>query len=259
MLDTSKPCYLFFDFDGTVYVDRTIKEETLHAMLEVQKMGHKLIMNTGRSYSEVRISPAAFSVPWDGYVLGAGDIRFEGKSLLRKTVSLSDAEKWLQYCMRHRLDLICAGEHYSVKYALKSHPQPFTDRETEQLLQALRADYAFNVICKMTVLQPLVESELPDTELTVISQHYADIFPKNCDKGLAILLFCQSTGVSIDQCICFGDSLNDIAMFSVCPTSVCMKQSPEALIKLATYHAQTDLGVAEGIRHYFMKNKKYFF
>ena len=58
-------------------------------------------------------------------------------------------------------------------------------------------------------------------------------------------------GVSLDQCVGFGDSSNDVDMLRVCPTGICMKNSPQALIDVATYHAKTENGVAEGLHMLF--------
>ena len=80
---------------------------------------------------------------------------------------------------------------------------------------------------------------------------YADIFAPGCNKGTALKLFCEKAEIPLSQCVCFGDSENDLDVFRVCPTSICMKHAPEALASLATYHAKTDFGVAEGIRYLF--------
>ena len=94
--------------------------------------------------------------------------------------------------------------------------------------------------------------ECPVTNLTVTSMgHFYDIFAKDCTKGTAIKDFCEKLDTPILQCVCFGDGLNDVTAFQVCPTSVCMKNVPEQLSDIATYHAKTDFGVAEGIRYLF--------
>ena len=250
-MNPSKTCYLFFDFDGTVYTDHKIADETMNAMKAVQAMGHKLILNTGRSYGEAMLSPVLFEVPWDGFVLGAGDIRYRGRELLSATVPIEDAEQWMYYCMRHRFDLVYGGQEGAVFYRFHSHPEPFSETEIADCISTLRAESFKNPLTKLTILQKPNPTDLPKTDQNVILQHYADIFPKGCDKGSAICRFCRETGAPLAQCICFGDSLNDIDMFRVCPTSVCMNTAPTELIDLATYHATTNLGVAEGLQYLF--------
>ena len=250
-MDTQKTCYLFFDFDGTVYTDHTISEQTRNALATVQAMGHRLIVNTGRSYGEAMLSPVFFEIPWDGFILGAGDIRYKGRELFEETVPLADAEEWLLYSMRHRYDLVYAGHDRCVIFRFREHTAPFTEREIAEQLAALRRENKTNPLTKMTVLQKPDTRDMPKTGQNVIVQHYADIFPKGYDKGSAIRRFCDALHVPLTQCACFGDSLNDLAMFAVCPVGICMKHAPDALIALSAYHAQTEQGVAEGLQYLF--------
>ena len=75
---------------------------------------------------------------------------------------------------------------------------------------------------------------LPRTRLNpLVHPQYLEVFGEDCDKGRAILRYCELFGISIEQCACFGDSMNDYAMFKACPISVCMKNSPVELTKIA--------------------------
>lgn len=245
-----KKCCLFFDFDGTVYVNKKIAKETKSAMLAAQRAGHKLILNTARAYGEAILVPALFEIPWDGFIFGASDIRFEGRTLFFRTIPVEDAVQWMRYGIQYHLSIVYGGRERAVFYDFKNHIEPFSEEEICETVAAFRAETEVNPLTKMMLLN-LPSEPFPKTEQTVILQQYADIFPNGCNKGDAIRIFCREARVSIEQCVCFGDSPNDVDMFKVCPTSVCMKPSPEELIRLATYHATTDLGVAEGLQVLF--------
>lgn len=252
-MDKTKPCYLFFDYDGTVYVDRIIPDATLNAMLAAQRMGHKLIMNTGRSWGEAAYNKLAFTVvPWDGTVNGGGDIRFEGKMLVEHTVPTEEAHKWLDYAMEKRATFIVGGQKKRVDFDLSDHPEPFTEEERQKLYAEVDAVMEWNPPTKLTLLPGLDLSDAPESALTVIGMdHYVDLFSVGCDKGTTIHEFCKATGAEMEQCICFGDSENDVEMFRVCPTSIAMAHAPKCLTELATYHAKSDLGVVEGLSWLF--------
>ena len=253
-MDKTKPCYLFFDYDGTVYVDLIIPEKTLQSMLAAQAMGHKLIMNTGRSWGEAAYNPFAFTViPWDGTVCGGGDIRWGGKMLVEHTVSRAEAVKWMNWAMEHRYLFIIGGQHKRVDFDFPNHVGEFTDADRAEQLAKLDAVMAENPATKLTLLPGLAEDAvIPETELTVISMdHYVDLFAPGCNKGRTIREFCETMGADINQCVCFGDSENDVDMFRVCPTSIAMKHAPKCLTDLATYHAKTDRGVVEGLNWLF--------
>ena len=252
-MDKTNPCYLFFDYDGTVYVDKIIPEKTLQAMKAAQAMGHKLIMNTGRSWGEAAYNKYAFTViPWDGTVCGGGDIRMGGKMLVEHTVSREEALNWMFWAMEKRYLFIVGGQHGRVDFDFSEHAEEFTEEERAENIAKLDAVMGKNPATKLTLLPGLGENEIPETELTVITMdHYVDLFAPGCDKGTTIREFCEAMGVDIDQCICFGDSENDVEMFRACPTSIAMAHAPKCLTDLATYHAKSELGVVEGLNWLF--------
>ena len=251
-MDKSKTCYLFFDLDGTVYINKEIPKENRKAMKAVQKLGHKLILHTGRSYASVQGIKEALDFSWDGMILGASDLRFEGKVLEQQRISKQDCFAWLAYALRHHATIVYGGADILMGFSLSKHPEPFTEAEIEQYKQELDQNYEVHSISKLTVYGVLDQADLPETALTVVQlATYVDIFPAGCDKGPAIQRFCELLDVPLEQCACFGDSENDLAMFRVCSTSVCMKNAPTELVTLATHHAETDLGVAEGLHKLF--------
>ena len=254
-LDTTKPCYLFFDLDGTVLThDRRLEQETLDAMLRVQAMGHKLIMNTGRSRGGYMRSnaDAARVIPWDGTCFSASDIIFEGELLYENGVSLNDFTVWLEYCMEKRLDLWYCGRSYQQLFDFSKYASPMTETEREGWRQTAKTLFAENVLTNVSVMAVLDGDDLPESGLCICQlPTYADLFPAGCSKGEVVRIFCEKMGVSLDQCVGFGDSNNDVDMLRVCPTGVCMKNAPQTLIDVATYHAKTENGVAEGLRMLF--------
>ncbi|WP_409440770.1 HAD family hydrolase [Lentilactobacillus hilgardii] len=50
----------------------------------------------------------------------------------------------------------------------------------------------------------------------------------------------------------FGDQNNDLSMFSLADYGISMKQSSDQLKQRATYIADSDHGVLEGLHHYHL-------
>ena len=71
--------------------------------------------------------------------------------------------------------------------------------------------------------------------------------PLDFSKGRAIAETAQALGASIEDCIAFGDSRNDLAMLEACPVSVAMMKAPEHVNKACTL--VTDLPEQDGILH----------
>ena len=253
-MDTAKTCYLFFDLDGTVIThDRKLPRENLDAMLRAQALGHKLILNTGRSqagYMRTNAS-AAHSIPWDGKCFSASDIFYEGRLLYENRVAWEDFSAWFEYCIEHRRDLWYCGRKDQVLFDFTKFCSPMTESEKAEWRLKAEREFEENVLTNISIMGVL-DRELPQTGLGICQlPKYADLFPAGCDKGRVVLTFCEKMGVSLEQCVGFGDSSNDIDMLKVCPTAICMKDSPQALIDVATYHAKTENGVAEGINKLF--------
>ncbi len=248
-MDKNQTCYLFFDLDGTVYLKGGIPDENLQAMRAAQALGHKLILNTGRSRGNTLPTAAVFDVPWDGMVFGGGaEIRWRDEMLFRQTVSTENCHAWLLYSLRQGRGITFGGSDSRLMF---ENPELALEENYDAFAAQLDEMLAVDCVTNLTV-RGILSSDYPQTGMTVIQMPtYVDVFPSKCDKGMAIKRFCELTGASLEQCVGFGDSQNDLEMFRVCPTGVCMKQAPTELVALSTYHAKTDFGVAEGLRYLF--------
>ena len=240
-MENQTPYYLFFDYDGTVCIEGSVPEENVRAMRTAQSMGHKLILNTGRAYGGYLTRLAIDShIPWDYMIFAGADIRQGERVLYRQLIPADRFWEWVQYAHRHQYRIVYGGEKELWSFDFENHPSSF-----DKILK-LQAE---NPQTKILIHARMDRSDMPQDDLTVIQMKtYADIFPAGCDKGSAIKRLCELTGASLSQCVCFGDSENDIDMFRVCPTGVCMKDSPKALSDLATYQTTEKYGVAEGLR-----------
>lgn len=252
--------YLFFDFDDTVFVDRVIPTENLNAMKVAQAAGHKLILNTGRSYGGLLQEPVALTVPWDGMILGAGDIRFEEEILLQERLPNETLFGWLEYCMDRGFVFGYGGEKRFIRLSFREYSAPVEEAKRAEFRDLLKKEINENgnPPTKISIYE---NSELfdrahipSDPRDIIFHPTFVEIYAPGCDKGSAIRKFCKLKGIELAQCVCFGDSLNDCAMFEVCPTSVCMDISHRELKKMSTYCAKTKYGVAEGISWLFGEN-----
>lgn len=251
-MNKHQTCYLFFDLDGTVYLKGSIPDENLQTMRAAQALGHKLILNTGRSRGNTLPSALVFDVPWDGMIFGGGaEIWWKNERVFRQTVCAEDCHAWLSYCVRQGRNITFGGSDSRLVFDLKKNPELAAKENYAVCAAQLNEMLAADCVTNLTVIGTL-PSDYPKTKMTVIQlSTYADIFPNECDKGKAINRFCELMGATLEQCVGFGDSQNDLEMFRVCPTGVCMKHSPAELVALSTYHAKTDIGVAEGLRYLF--------
>ena len=160
-MDTTKTCYLFFDLDGTVLTLRgRLEKETLDAMLAVQAMGHKLILNTGRSRGGYQLALEAHAIPWDGACFSSCDLFFEGRLLDENTVSRADLFAWLEYCMEQRIDIRYCGRQAQVLFDLSRYSAPLTEEDLSLLEQLQKSEVPVLILLNKCDLNTVWDTEL---------------------------------------------------------------------------------------------------
>ena len=99
-MDTSKTCYLFLDFDGTVFViGTTVPPETRDALKTVQRAGHQVILNTGRSRG---FAPGDVGIMWDGTIFGGADYTYRGERHSEHSLDPEEAQAWFRSAIRRK-------------------------------------------------------------------------------------------------------------------------------------------------------------
>lgn len=254
MVDTSKKCYLFFDWDGTVcaYM-RGVPKPVLDALGYARSLGHELILCTGRANGAF---PEEFRklFRWDAMIFGGADIFCDGKWLRRMVTPIEEILLWAEYAMRNRCPLRIGGQERLIFHD-EYQNDPIPAEKIPEELERLKKGLEGTIVTKMSIVCANADPKgFPKKSGMNIVRHptYIELFPHGCDKGDAIRYYCREKGASLSQCICFGDSVNDLSMFDACPTGVCMMSSSSVLTERSAFHARSaECGVAEGIYHFF--------
>lgn len=248
-MDTRKTCYLFLDYDGTVYLnEKIVPQETKDALKTVQSAGHQVLLNTGRSRGN---APEVSGIRWDGELYGGADYTYRGERRVLGSLEPQEGEAWFRSAMERRAWIHVECDRANRWFAFNREEEPLTQAQKDAYLREYRELVAPQTLMKLSVGVRTVEGE-PTAHIHVIDQKtYLELFPLGLDKGEILREFCGRYGIEREQCIAFGDSCNDLAAFEAAGESVAMKGSPEELEKAATYRAEGDSGVAEGIAHFF--------
>ena len=250
-MNTKEACYLFFDFDGTVFMGGEIPTEHREAMAAAQALGHQLILNTGRARGGLDFSKARYQgVNWDGMIFGGCDISYRGRRDHAHHLDEAAVLRWMDYAMEKEFWITLEGEEEVLRFHLDKEDFEPKKQGRDHLLGMAKALMQRTTVTKLSLGG--LDADAPVTAESVIKHdHYAEVLPRGRDKGVAVLDFCRIHSVDLEQCVCFGDSLNDLAVFHVCPTSICMKKSEDAVKQLATYCARGEFGVEEGLKWLF--------
>ena len=261
--------YLFFDFDGTLTVTReilekdgkkkrfsVIPEEHYNALLLAKAEGYRLFLCTGRAKGSLMHAFSAYpylkEIPWDGMICGASEMWYHGKQIAITVVSEEECMKWIDYAVVTKSEFHYNGTD---RWENLDFSRVEDAEEIERMKNMAREWIQCNPMTNCAIVPAVNLEKAPDSKMTVINMPtYSDLFAPNCNKGRAIVRFCELLGIPFEDTVCFGDSANDLDMFHACPIGICMANSPEELKSLAAYVAKGTYGVEEGI--YWLLGKK---
>ena len=84
-----------------------------------------------------------------------------------------------------------------------------------------------------------------------------DLNMNGCNKGSAIEKLCDIWNISLDECMAFGDSLNDFEMLKNVKYSYAMKNAEDRIKNIANYKtlSNDENGVLRTIKEYLHLNK----
>ena len=123
-MDPTQTCYLFLDFDGTVYLDGAIPPENRAALRAVQRMGHQVILNTGRARGGLNLAAEQYQgVDWDGVIFGSSDMTYRGIRYHEHTLSEDEVLHWVRYGMDRHYWITLGGETEPKPLRFQEHPE----------------------------------------------------------------------------------------------------------------------------------------
>lgn len=236
---------VFFDIDNTIWDFRNeIPERTVAAIRALRKNGARAFLCSGRTRGYIR-HPALLGIGFDGIISGCGTmLEYRGKTLFYHRVP-PDTALWAVSTARafgfrpilegvdflYFDDADFRDDSYGEKLRrdLGSRLRPITETwgawEFSKFSCDTRGcDQAAGLAALAPEFDPLIHNE-----------NVVELVPKGFDKGKGILRLCAFIGAEDAETVCFGDGVNDLGMFAVCGTSVCMGNGAAAAKAAADY------------------------
>ena len=236
--------YLFFlDIDNTLWSRGEIPEINKETIKQVRAMGHKVFVNTGRSYGFIP-SRLFDQVELDGVISGiGGTIRIDGE-IIEKAYLSKDDVPYLFELFKDKADLIIYEGEYDVIYFDGFHKENlrfFRKENGEQIyfsIEEWKEKYLDKPISKVTVhgYSPTKEeSEALSVRFELIPQvvdKYIEIGVLGHSKAFAMLRVAEILGVDRSHCVAMGDSPNDLSMLRAAGISVAMGNAYDSIKKV---------------------------
>lgn len=259
---------IFLDIDGTLtpFGESTPPDSAVKAMQKARARGHKLFICTGRN--PYMLEPL-LHYGFDGFIGCAGgyvaigarageDIDILNGEVLfdcpmtdgQRDTALDSLHKNGVFCTIEARDCAWGDEKLSDLVMERPEGKSEIERWQKMLVTNLGlrplSEYdgrpIYKVVAMCLEMSQLEETRaLMEQDFQFVAQEKkacggsvsVEIINRKFDKGRGVELICERLGVSRDDTVGFGDSMNDLEMIQTVGTSVCMGNGAKALKEIA--------------------------
>ncbi len=247
--------YLFFDFDGTLYCDGKVNEETLKSLRYAKEKGCKLYLNTGRTKGHIlREYDILKSLDLDGF-LCAGCAIYMGTGCEKTVYETVLPKEEIESLIRFSCD---KSYWFTIETIESIHTCKiygeivYTKNELEVFYRDILETIKDENAVKISIFPPRGKTDdsivrIFDKYDWVVYPHLYELYHKGQNKGSILDKFREVVGAKDSVFVAFGDSENDVDFFKHADIAVAMSHAPKILTDLADFKATTPNGVAEMI------------
>ena len=256
---------VFFDIDGTIISDdgkNMIPESAVRAIRAARGNGHLMYINTGRTY--MNVEPPIREIGFDGYICGCGTyIQCGDDVILNRTVPRGICEKitrLVRECdmtpVYERFDALFTDKTARILDGLKDLLETFKSQGKDLSRDASDADFGFDKFVvwydEKSDLDKFKRGIAENFDFIDRGWGFCELAPKGFSKGAGIKIVCEHLGVSENDTIAIGDSLNDTPMLDAAKISVAMGNSVKELLDTADFVTRDlyDGGIEYALRRF---------
>ncbi|CAI1656351.1 HMP-PP phosphatase [Serratia entomophila] len=224
-----------FDMDGTLLMpDHRVGPETLAVLNQLVERGMAVTFATGRHYLDAQ--PIMAQLGLQGYLITGNDTRVydnQGRQLHATDLPGEVAERVLQHRWRTEASMhVFRDEGWMTEFAvpeemlLAHHLSGFRF----QLAEPRRLPATGNSkVCfvgaheELLELQEQLQAQLGDAaDLCFSAYECLEVLPVGCNKGSALEALSGHLGLTMADCMAFGDAMNDKEMLAAVGHGVVM-------------------------------------
>ena len=255
---------VFFDIDGTVmdYETQVIPQSAVDAIRLLKANGHLPVVNTGRPIGHV--DPRVREMDFSGWICACGmELVLDGDMIYKDYPSQEECRKILELSHDCRMAIQTEGVD-SLLFDAELTYNHLALREAERLgKQGVRVEpFQSSKDCRFV---KFVTYDTPGCRreefLEGIAPYYTAIIRKGSlieyiknghSKAEGMERFLKTLRVPKEEIFAIGDSENDLAMFEVAGTKICMGDGMDMLKAAADYITDSVLedGIFNALRHF---------
>lgn len=255
---------VFFDIDGTVVDDETqkIPESTVEAIRLLRRNGHLPVVNTGRPIGHV--DPRVQKLDFGGWICACGmELILNGEMIYRDYPTDEACALMLDLAHRYRMAIQTEGQD-SLLYDAQMPYHPFAVEEAERLrrqgvrVEAFQQAKDHRFVKFITYDTPgcgrmaFIRDAAPYFDATFRARTMVEFVKKGHSKAEGMARFLSKLSVSKEEIFAIGDSENDLPMFAMSGTTICMGNGVPKLKAAADYITDSVLedGIFNALRHF---------
>ena len=255
---------VFFDIDGTVvdYDTQIIPESAVEAIRLLKKNGHLPIVNTGRPIGHV--DPRVQKLDFSGWICSCGmELILDGEMIYQDYPSEEECRYILELAHDCRMAIQTEGED-SLLFDADLPYHPLGLREAERLgRQGLRVeplqDSADRKFIKFVTYdtpgcdrERFLEGISPYFDSIIRGNTMIEYIKKGHSKAEGMERFLQKLHMPREETFAIGDSENDLPMFAIAGTTICLGDGVEEVKQQADYvtNSVLDDGIFNALRYF---------
>lgn len=260
------------DMDGTFLDSNMSYDKVLFKELfnKMKKKGIHFVVASGNQYYQLK---SFFDEVQDEitYVSENGALIFDKKENIFKVEILKEIVKEIINVLNKNKDIITCVCGLKNAYILKGQPKvkEVVSLYFHHLVECDTLDEFDDDIVKFSLFVPeeqraTIEEELKKSIGHLISpvtsgNAFIDLMIPGCTKGSAIKMLCEKWSISLDECMAFGDSSNDIEMLTDVKYGYAMRNANNKVKEIAQYKtlSNDENGVLKIISEYLDDDCKY--
>lgn len=249
-----QPYAVFLDIDGTLMAHGQIPQKNIDAIAAARSRGHKVYINTGRSYACIP-KYLLDAIEFDGIVAGVGSyIRYRDQVVHSLTIPQPLLSETADYFVSKQYACAFEGEEKMIYLNLQAS-KDFQNAYYMDKKNHFKSTYRDVRITKATVFGTLSDADhayLKDSFVIYQHDHYAEIALKGCSKSVGMQRVLDDLSIGRQYSLAMGDSTNDLDMLTAAGISVAMGNATDE-IKAVSNYITADVaaaGVAEALEKF---------
>lgn len=253
------------DMDGTfLHSDMSYDRELFKELfIKMRNRGIHFVVASGNQYYQIK---SFFGEMQDDitYVSENGALIFDNKENIFKVKIPKETVKEITDVLNANSSIISCVCGVKNAYILKGKPETkkMVSLYFHRLIECDNFDEIDDEIVKFSLFVPEEQRNRIAEELKEKIGHlinpvtsgniFIDLIIPEYNKGTAIKILCQRWGISLDECMAFGDSLNDLEMLENVKYSYAMKNADKKIKEIAAYEtlSNDENGVLKVIKDY---------